>query len=352
MRKKVGIMSMQRIINYGSYLQAYALSNTIKNLGHDVEFVDFKIEPCIVNPFTRINLEDIEDEYKEGYYLTQDFIKKFKDEFLHDLGIKNRNERPKLDTLVIGSDEVFNCLQSNPDVGYSLELYGQNHNAEKIITYAASCGHTTYERLLKFNKQDEISNLLNKFNNISVRDKNSLDFVKKLSDKNPIEHLDPVLIYDFSNTIRDVNLKDYIIVYAYNFNLSNDECKEIRKFAKKINKKIVTIGSYQKCTDIFIDAHPLDVMSYFKKADFVITNTFHGTIFSIKTHTPFVTKIVQNINSEKLSDLLNKLSFNDRNISSFDNLEEKYNAKVDFSKIDKKLKEEKIRSIEYLENNI
>ena len=46
--KKVGIMSMQRIINYGSYLQAYGLYNTIRQLGYDVEFIDYHYECSLV----------------------------------------------------------------------------------------------------------------------------------------------------------------------------------------------------------------------------------------------------------------------------------------------------------------
>ena len=45
---KIGIMSMHRIINYGSFLQAYGLKKTIESLGNDVEFVDYEVEPCIV----------------------------------------------------------------------------------------------------------------------------------------------------------------------------------------------------------------------------------------------------------------------------------------------------------------
>lgn len=354
MKKKVGIMSMQRIINYGSFLQAYALYNTIKNMGHDVEFVDFKIEPCIGKPYIPTDLKTIGEKYEKSFHTQKKFNNKFKNEFLPELEIKERNERPILDTLVIGSDEVFNCLQDNPDVGYSTELFGKNHRANKIISYAACCGHTTLERLKEANKCEEISELLNKFNSISVRDKNSFDFVTNLSNADVSMHLDPVLIYDFSKDLKDIkiDLDNYIIVYAYSFNLNDEECAEIKKFAKKHNKKIVTIGSHQKCTDIFIDAHPLEVMKYFEKADFVITNTFHGTIFSIKSHVPFATRIRDNYNNEKLSYLLEKMDCMDRKISSFEDIESIYNKKMDFNKCEKIIENERKRTFEYLKNTL
>ncbi|MCI8309138.1 MAG: polysaccharide pyruvyl transferase family protein [Clostridia bacterium] len=352
MKKKVGIMSMQRIINYGSFLQAFALSHIVKNLGHEVEFVDFKIEPCIIEKENKLSLESIDKNYEKEFIMYKEFENTFKTKFLPELGINNRNERPTLDTLIIGSDEVFNCFQPNSDVGYSLELFGKDNNAKKVISYAASCGSTTFEKALKFNKHDEISSFLNKFHSISVRDNNSFNFTKKLSNIDPIKHFDPALIYDFSNDVIDnVNIDNYILLYAYSFELSDADCQKIKEFAKKHNKKIVTIGSYQKCTDIFIPAHPLEVLPYFKKADFVITDTFHGTIFSVKAHVPFVTKL-KTYNTEKLSYLLESLKFANREILSYDELENLYNTKIDFDECDKLIENEKIRTLEYLKENI
>ena len=353
---KVGIMSMQRIVNYGSFLQSYALSNIIKKLGHEVEFVDFKVEPCASEPNKDKKPEDYPKGFEDYYYKLNDFDRKFAEEFLKDLAIKDRNERPELDVLLIGSDEVFNCLQSNPEVGCSLELFGKNHNAKKLMTYAACCGATTTERLKEFNKHHEVSDLLNKFDHISVRDENTRKFVKELSNLEPVHHLDPVLIYDFkndSNIIDTVNIEDYIIVYSYPFNLSDEDTKYIKEFAKKHNKKILSLGSTaQTCTDIFIPAHPFEVLPYFEKAFCVITNTFHGTIFSLKTHTPFVTRVRDNFNSEKLSDLLSRLDISDRRIHSYSELEEAFSKDIDFAKVDKIMESEAIRSIEYLENTL
>ena len=64
------------------------------------------------------------------------------------LGITDEmNYNPTVDCLVIGSDEVFNCIQKNSNVGYSPELFGKNNHAKKLITYAASFGNTTLEKL-------------------------------------------------------------------------------------------------------------------------------------------------------------------------------------------------------------
>lgn len=354
MKKKVGIMSMQRIINYGSYLQAYALFNTIKDLGHQVEFVDFKIDPCIDSPYTPLKIDDIQPEYQNGFLKVKRFNQKFSEQYLKEIKVSQRNERPLLDTLIIGSDEVFNCLQNNPNVGYSLELFGKNNQAQKVISYAASFGHTTLERLKKANKEREIAELLNQFYKISIRDTNSQKVIHALSKKQVFQHLDPVLIYNFSNDLKEVDIpfQDYIIVYAYSFNLTDTECFAIQRFAQKHHKKIVTIGSYQKCTDIYVEAHPLEILNYFKKADLVITNTFHGTIFSIKTHTPFITGIRPKYNNEKLMDLLERLNFTNRKTDSFQDLDILYERNINFQSCDQFLAKEKNRSLAYLKENI
>ncbi len=345
---KIGIMSMQRIINYGSYLQAFALSHIIKNLGHSVEFIDFKIEPCIKEPFVAKTAEHYYGKDKEYFFKIQEFEEKFRNEYLPELGIAERKERTQVDTLVVGSDEVFNCLQINPNVGYSLELFGKDCNAKKIISYAASCGHTTFDELISFDKHGEISELLNKFSHISVRDENSRHFVENLSNITPINHLDPVLVYDFSNDVIDnVDLKDYIILYGYSYNFSEEESEQIKAFAKAHKKQIVSIGTYQSCADVYIPAHPLEVLPYFKKADYVITNTFHGTIFSIKTHTPFVS-FIKKYNPQKLTDLVHRLGLEDRLLTSYNDLEEYFSKPIDFEKTDKIIEIEKERTIEYL----
>ena len=348
---KVGIMSMQRIINYGSFLQAFGLSNIIKSLGHEVEFVDFEVEPCAIEPETKEYIAKSEKDIS-GLKQWVTFEKKFEQEYLKDLNVTSKNIRPHLDTLVIGSDEVFNCLQANPQVGYSKELFGYNNNAKKVISYAASCGTTTVQRLKEHGKASEISDLLSKFHSISVRDSNSKHLVSELTGFTPQNHLDPVLVYDFENDIIDnVNLKDYIIVYAYTCRFNDEECEAIKKFAKKHNKKIVSIGHYQRCCDIYIPAHPLEVLAYFKKADFIITDTFHGTIFSIKAHKPFAT-LIRESNKQKLFDLLERLGLLEREVTDLEHLESILHSDIDYDKVEEILNYEKTRTLEYLKENL
>lgn len=369
---KIGIISMQRIINYGSFLQAYSLKKIIEQLGHNVLFIDYHIEPCIV-PSNQKNYNIFYKMYKNvrkyvGYTLSifnkekylrnkqkKEFFNKFKYACKHYLNITDEyHYQVPTDVLIIGSDEVFNCLQTNADVGYSLELFGKNHKSKKLISYAASFGNTTLNKLKQYNVDKEISQLLNNFDCISVRDNNSKNIIENLTDKIPFMHLDPVFIYDYTDDIpAPPDIKDYIIVYAYANRINEQEAEYIINFAKKHNKKLICLGNRQNFCHIYIPASPFEVLSYFKNADYIITDTFHGSVFSIKYNIPFAVIIRESINgsygnSEKLNDLINKFSFNNRIVKKLNELESILSDDIDFTNANKIIEDETNKSINYL----
>ena len=143
--KKVGIMSMQRIANYGSFLQAYALKQLIEELGHKVEFVDYHVGAPVIaenadskNKFVRKLEKGLETfRYQAPPSHKFSFIRykqSFAKKYMPLLGITDEmNYNPTLDSLVIGSDEVFNCIQKNSNVGYSTELLGKDNHADSIV---------------------------------------------------------------------------------------------------------------------------------------------------------------------------------------------------------------------------
>lgn len=352
---KIGIMSMQRIRNYGSFLQAYALKKIIESLGKDVEFIDYKYEKTLISEKKELKSKILKNINIIQFLKKRKAIKRFANvydnDFLPLLGIGNKNYNKDIDTLVIGSDEVFNCLQPYP-VGYSRNLFGYEFDNIPVISYAACFGHTTLEELKKYNIIDEISKLLKKFKSISVRDENSEKIITELINEKPEIHLDPVLIYDFNDRKKvQVDLENYIIVYAYPGRLNKQEEKYIKKFAKKHNKKILSLGSYQRIADYIKIVNPLEIFSYFEKADFVITDTFHGSIFAIKTKTNFCT-IIRNSNNNKLNDLLSRLNLESRKLKNIKNIENLYNIKTDFNKTDILLDAERKRTINYLKKNL
>lgn len=371
--KKVGIMSMQRIANYGSFLQAYALRQLIEELGYKVEFVDYHVAAPVIldgkeskNKYVR-KMKKALETFKYSAPVTHkiSFIRykqNFAKKYMPLLGISNEmNYNPALDCLVIGSDEVFNCIQKNSNVGYSLELFGKDNCAKKLITYAASFGNTTLEKLQKYGKVNEIGILLRKFDAISVRDINSGTIIEELTGRIPAYNLDPVLTYDYMkccDKIPQIKIEEkYLILYAYAGRISNDEAKWITEYAKKKKLKIYAIGGIQKCADQFVDCSPFEVLAYFRNAEEVITDTFHGSIFSIITHRPFTTLIRKSVgnsygNEEKLSDLLKRLELNTRMTTKIESVENINEQVINYEKIDEILKTHRKVARQYLQKNL
>lgn len=361
---KVGILSMQRIKNYGSFLQAYALKKMIESIGHDVEFVDYHVNEPLIKDDNKNNIitKGIHTLLSDGKLLHKiqyihhknKFAKKYFD--LLELS-KEPNYNPKLDVLVIGSDEVFNCIQKNKNVGYSLELFGKNSNSNKLVTYAASFGNTTLEKIRKYNKQNELSELLNKFDTISVRDNNSGNIISSITNIEPIFNLDPVLVYDYMGScskVPNIDLKEkYMILYAYSGRITKKEAKIIKKYCDENKVKIYSIGGVQPYADKFIDCSPFEVLAFFKKAEFIITDTFHGTIFSIINNKRFATLVRKSSgneygNEEKISDLLTRLNLKDRMSYSIDDVIKIVDMELDYLDTNKIINLEREKTYKYL----
>ena len=360
---KIGIMSMQRVANYGSFLQAYGLKKVIEEMGNQVVFVDYKPEKPIV-PYSRKEFfrEKLKRFYllEKIYYIYQIRIRKNKSFHysytkdylpLLNVGLKRKYHTP-VDVLLIGSDEVFNCLQSGVNVGFSRELFGQNNKAKKVITYAASFGNTTYDRLIEYHVKSKVEKWIGDLRAISVRDNNSKSIIEKFG-RNPLKHVDPVLISNYDKEIPNIQIKNnYILVYTYDSrHYSEEEIKIIKKFAKYNKKKIVTIGKHQWWSDIKIDCDPFTMLAYFKDADFVFTDTFHGTVFSIKYNKKFTTLIREN-NKEKLRDLLEIFEMTDREITDLKNLQKMYETEIDFRSVNEIIKKESEKAKDYLRKQL
>ena len=370
---KVGIMSMQRIANYGSFLQAYALKQLIEELNCEVEFVDYHVGVPVIaenayikNKFVRKLEKGLETfRYQSRISHKVLFIRykqTFGKKYMPILGITDAmNYNPTLDCLVVGSDEVFNCIQKNSNVGYSPELFGKDNHSKRLITYAASFGNTTLEKLERYKKADEIQKLLRQFDAISVRDANSGAIVEQLTGRVPVYNLDPVLIYDYMNCcdrITEINRREkYLILYAYAGRITNSESDWIAGYAKKRNLKVYAIGGIQKCADRFVDCSPFEVLAYFKNAEEVITDTFHGSIFSVISHCTFTTLIRKSMgnsygNEEKLSDLLKRLNLEKRMTTNIADTESINAQSIDYVGVDKILQIQREITKVYLRENM
>lgn len=371
---KIGILSMQRVVNYGSFLQAYGLMNIIKSLGHDVEFVDYTVEPSLIEVKKKKSknlIEKVKQEcrnYKKKYIAKRDskifedfkdFQKRYENKYLPILGVtEKRNITPNLDCLVIGSDEVFNCLQTNENVGYSRELFGARANAKKIVSYAGSFGNTTLQGLQRYHIDEEIKSYFSKFDAISVRDDNSYNIVSALTNKTIEKNLDPVLMYNFSKEVSEVELKHhynkYIVLYAYTGRINEEEAEEIVKFAKRMDAKLVAIGGTFLFCDECIFPSPFETLKLIKNAMYVVTDTFHGSVFSIKFNKQFCVFVrtgEEKIygNSQKVVDLLKGFKLEKRIVTEVSRMGDILEEPIDYDFVNAKIDTERKHTREYLE---
>lgn len=354
---KIGILSMQKVMNYGSFLQGFALKKTIEELGHQCEFIDIeqgKIYPEYKRTFSffieKILHHFIKWDFFNRIKYTIKFRHHFKNVFFDMLEV-NKHTIKYFDTVVIGSDEVFNFAQRVP-WGYTPQLYGMINNTNKVISYAGSFGHTTINDILHHQLKEEIAKHINTLSAISVRDNNSYNIIKELIKKEPVLHVDPVLMFDYSSYIKPINRKNYIIIYTYP-NRINDkkEINAIKSFAKKYNKELISIGFYFSWCDETVIPTPFEVLGYIQGADYVITDTFHGSVMSIKFNKKFAT-IVRNTNKQKLTFLLSQFNIEDRIVEKNELLEESLLLDCDYTIINQKIERERMRSMKYLQDNL
>ncbi|MCC4831103.1 polysaccharide pyruvyl transferase family protein [Shewanella sp. 10N.7] len=354
---KIAILSMQKVVNYGSFMQSFALRKTIESFGHECEYLD--VVPGIhMKGFERsksLYIKKFIERFMNVHmfkYLKQHRLisKRFQDEFFDELGVLKR-KNDTYDMVVIGSDEVFNFAQPTP-WGFTEQLYGKINETDKVISYAGSFGHTTIAEIEKYGVKDKIKDSMGSMKSISVRDKNSFGIVEKLLGSAPTMNVDPVFIYDFSKHIVNIPEKDYIIIYTYPSRISGQqEIDKIVEFAKKYNKKLISIGFFFPWCDEVVTPHPFEVLSYIKNADYVITDTFHGTIFSIITNSKFGT-LIRNTNTQKLTSLLETMKRKDRIINDINNLEDIMLKDIDYSDTKEVIKAERQRSLAYLKEQL
>lgn len=364
---KIEILSMQDVFNFGSLLQAYGLKKTIKELLPDAEICYLSIMPNSEDNIVATNavvqlIHYEEDKKKFDKYFIHRFINKFSNkkqnkkfiEFQNQNFVKS-SETEKFDFCIIGSDEVFNCC--NADTwGFTTQLFGNVDNATTVITYAASCGFATVD-LLNAEMKKKIADAFARISAFSVRDIGTKKFVSSLT-KAPIEsHLDPVLITNFDEEIKKAGTQikvpeNLCIIYSYHNRISDElEIKQIKKFARKHDMKLVTIGASQKWISNMLVLDPFEVLYVFSRAKFIITDTFHGTIFASKYNGRFAT-VLRKSNNNKLSDLVEKLNIKDHVISNFSYLEDIYMMPGTKERVNEIIKAEKDRSVRYLKNNL
>lgn len=361
--KKVGIITHYDVHNHGAVLQLNALVQILKQKGCDAKALQFEKNYDFLGIDKRYKYElsfksipiYIKYIFQRGINCTWFNYRKRKilETFKKDQSLLGEyyTSYDFLNAVIIGSDEVF-ALHTGPTPVF----WGHALPSDNIISYAGSFGPTTIEDIYKKKCAPLVESGLRSLRKISVRDDNSFNIVKDLiGNKNVEKVCDPVILYGYEEEIRvlpKVREKPYLLVYSYDSNMNNLlEINKIRSFAKKHDLMIISPGFYHKWCDKNINIDPITLLSYFRDAQFVITDTFHGVVMSIITMKNMAVKIRGN--SNKLSNLLIEYGIYDQMINSdFTNLEELYGNSISWKDVNDEVLKRRAFSMNFLLNSI
>lgn len=359
--EKYGIITHYDVHNHGALLQLNALKLVLKSLGIDARALQFdknydfmgkamKAKYDITFRSIGIYLKFIA---KRGIkstlfnYQKSRLLNKFrKDQQL--LG-PYYTECGELDGVVVGSDEVF-ALHTGPTPAF----FGHALPSKKVFSYGGCFGPTTIEEIDKWHCRAFISSGLNNMIGLGMRDQNSAYIARELTGKNAELVCDPVILYGYEKEISSMHrpLKDrYMVIYSYDNYLNEKyEILAIKQYAKEHNLKIISPGFFHKWVDRNINCNPIELLNWFRHAECVVTNTFHGCVMSIITGREMVVKLRDNGN--KLFNLMQEYKITNRILDERMNLEELFSQKVNWNIINIEIKERRASSLEYLKRMI
>lgn len=358
---KIGIITFHRAINYGAALQAYALQYALNQMGYEAEIIDYAceyLERCYANFYNpHKNAKGIVSGCL--YYPIRSARKKkftnFRLGYMH-LSAEREIKREELkkivekyDYIITGSDQVWNPEQTNYDMSYFLDFVPSN----KRISYAASMGSNNM-----LEQKEIFLNFVKNFKNISVREKKYGDKLAKILDREVYTVVDPVFLIGKTNWIKligDQRLvkEEYIFVYC----LHEKACYEYAEsLAKRTGKKIVCIPDSLKAKchgKKDFKAGVFEFLNYILFADYIITDSFHATAFSIIFEKQFNVVMKQELKTlnGRLEEIAKKYGL-ERNVIQNENNVNRLGNIIDYHEINENVKQEVQNSIDFIKKSL
>jgi len=351
-------------MNYGARLQAYALQSAISSLGFECELVNFKrrqdqriteslrhLKQGKIGQGTRELLIEFMNIQKNIRFksFTNNFINISPVTCFNQADLANLSER--YTAVICGSDQVWNpTITQESQLCYLIDFPAKE--SMHRISYAASLGSDTLDK----SWENTFSMCLKKFDAISVREKSACALISALVGKEIPSVLDPTLLLSreqWSKYASNVQIKEpYLLVYSFGFPPGVE--KLIEQFAKNKGLKIVTfhkLRHFSNELNRYPNAGPREFLGLFSKADFVITNSFHGTAFSLIFKKPFFS--VTNKRGSRLKDLLTDLGIENRIVFSEGIKDALFDeAEINYAEVDRRLSLLREHSMNFLKNSL
>lgn len=353
---KVGVVTFQETNNYGALLQNYALSRTLRKLGASPTTIDYKSE-YIGKPYRLRHLRD-KGLMKyllgvAGYIIYLPRSKKnnlFRRHISYTRAV-TRDELFKLnnefDFFITGSDQVWNYNLTGSDNYYLLDFVSDK---SKCASFAASLGLTKIDK-----KHDKVyKDLLAGYRYLSVRENSARDALLDIGLKDVDVVMDPCVLLSSSEWMKLADQpKEEKYVYVYQLGVSKDVVMLAKRIAREKGLKVIftpfPVGAmYRGKMDVFAGA--AQVLGYIKNAQYVITDSFHGTLLSIIFNKRFFTKAsgTHAAVGSRIYDLLDHYSLTDRMLDA----DTDYRLEIDYDRVNEILKGDRDRGLNKLKNII
>lgn len=366
-KKKIALISIFDNPNFGTYLQVFALSSVLERFGNEVTIIHYErlhwqYLNSLLESFKGVNfLHKISRTLNSILpYIQkkkeQQFIKRY---FNVTKKINSYQELEKnipiADIYLTGSDQVWNSTHNRGvDRAFYLAFAPSD---KKKCAYAASIGMDN----IPVSEQYEVSELLKRYNSISVREVSNIKLLNDIGIDNVKLVLDPTLLLkkeDWLKYVKPQKREKYLLVYSVE---SAEQNIIISKIAKQIaqarNLKIygVYYTGYKyrlpNCDRNFYYSTPEKFLSLIANASFVVVSSFHGTAFSINLNKEFITVTPKRFSS-RIDSLLSMLDLNERKITSFEQFDIKSVKDIDYINVNKKLSLLRENSYKYIQTQI
>lgn len=378
--KKVGLCVRYDCDNYGSMLQILATEKAIERCGCDYEIirydkrtVTFMIKNIsrLFNPYFiqgKVSgykklklLKEHPEEYKRNQKrnkLFSDYRKKYIGPYSpifkgYSKLVEGMN---RYDIVMVGSDQLWT------PAGIKSRFYNLLCVPDDIrkVSLATSFGVTSIPK----NQEKLTSEYLNRIDYLSVREVSGQKLVKNLTNRDAFVALDPTLLFSdkeweeiFPNRV--VDSVKYIFAYLLGTNV--DHRKQIEEFAKKKRLKIISCP----CMDEFVDydlhfsneqryeIDPIDFLNLIRNAEYVCTDSFHGTVFSILNHKKFATfnrydDELRKSKNSRIGSLFYLLGLEERHCFGSKNVSNFMEQEIEYEDVENKLQKLREESFEFL----
>ena len=386
MDKKVGIVSCYFKHNYGSMLQAYAtqkvfdnmeIPNETINIDENIDFANGKKKyymsqitniPFIKSKLGMVKLKldkKINKNLGNNIQIRDKKYKEFEKNFKLTKPYKTYKELSEqcvnYSNVIVGSDQLWLPVNVVADY-YTLNWVPDNVNK---VSYATSFGVSTVPDKYK----NDYKKFLNRINCLSTREEAGVKLVEQLSDNKATLVCDPTLLLNKEEWM-DIQKEEPIIKEKYILCYFLGKNIEHRKFAERLKEKtgckIVSLNhadEYVKYSDKFCDYAPYDIgpaewINLIRNAEYVCTDSFHGTVFSLINNTKFFTfERYSNKNSKvstnsRIYSLLGIVDLKERILSGTENVDDVIKMQINFDNVNEKLDKFRESSKRFLKNSI